>query len=85
MKHDIGELRMQLSYIQDCRVTLTSRRFLSSVIRWAHVLCTCNPYLCTLGGFATTTCAIDVAPLKALDARRHSIALWFVYSKNFFI
>ena len=41
---------VQLSYIQDCRVTLTSRRCLGSVIRWAHVLlCTCNPYLCTLG------------------------------------
>ncbi|MCJ1272164.1 hypothetical protein MMC22_012072, partial [Lobaria immixta] len=25
------------------------------------------------------TCAIDVAPVKALDARRHSIALWFGY------
>ena len=51
---------MQLSYIQDCGVTLTSRGFLGSAIRWAHLHSTCNPYLCTLGGFATTSAAPTV-------------------------
>ena len=56
MRHSVGELQCN-SAIYSCRVTLTSPRCLCSVIRWAHVHSTCNPYLCILGGFATTMLA----------------------------